>query len=80
MRRAGAAALDLAWVAAGVFDGYFELDMKVWDLAAGSLMVEEAGGVVTDWAGGDGHLTTETWPPGSPATHCRLLAATRAAT
>ena len=74
MRRAGAAALDLAWVAAGVFDGYFELDMQVWDLAAGSLMVEEAGGIVTDWAGGDGHLTTGDVAAGSPATHAAMLA------
>jgi myo-inositol-1(or 4)-monophosphatase len=79
VRRAGAAALDLAWVAAGVFDGYFELDMKVWDLAAGSLMVEEAGGVVTDWAGGGGHLTTGDVAAGSPATHAVVLEATGAA-
>jgi myo-inositol-1(or 4)-monophosphatase len=80
VRRAGAAALDLAWVAAGVFDGYFELDMQVWDLAAGSLMVEEAGGIVTDWAGGDGHLTTGDVAAGSPAAHAAMLAATRSAT
>jgi myo-inositol-1(or 4)-monophosphatase len=79
VRRAGAAALDLAWVAAGVFDGYFELDMMVWDLAAGSLLVEEAGGVVTDWQGGDGHLTGGDVCAGTPATHPVLLTATRAA-
>lgn len=80
VRRAGSAALDLAWVAAGVFDGYFELDMKVWDLAAGSLMVEEAGGVVTDWAGGDGHLSTGDVVAGTPETHATMLGATRIAT
>jgi myo-inositol-1(or 4)-monophosphatase len=80
VRRAGAAALDLAWVAAGVFDGYFELDMQVWDLAAGSLMVEEAGGIVTDWAGGNGHLTTGDVAAGSPEAHAAMLAATRSAT
>jgi myo-inositol-1(or 4)-monophosphatase len=80
VRRAGAAALDLAWVAAGVFDGYFELDMKVWDLAAGTLMVEEAGGLVSDWSGGDGHLSTGDIAAGSPATHAVMLEATRAAT
>ena len=80
VRRAGAAALDLAWVAAGVFDGYFELDMQVWDLAAGSLLVEEAGGTVTDWAGGDGHLTTGDVAAGSPTTHAAMLEATRSAT
>jgi myo-inositol-1(or 4)-monophosphatase len=77
VRRAGAAALDLAWVAAGVFDGYFELDMMVWDLAAGTLLVEEAGGVVTDWRGGDGHLVTGDVAAGTPATHALLLDATR---
>src|SRR5204862_4370872 len=49
VRRAGSAALDLAWTAAGVFDGYLELNLGVWDLAAGALLVREAGGVVTDW-------------------------------
>ena len=56
LRRPGAAALDLAWVAAGVFDGFFELALGPWDVAAGGLLIEEAGGVVTDWAGGDGWL------------------------
>ncbi len=48
VRRFGAAALDLAWVAAGRFDGFWERDLKPWDMAAGILMVTEAGGVVTD--------------------------------
>jgi myo-inositol-1(or 4)-monophosphatase len=56
LRRPGAAALDLAWVAAGVFDGFFELALSPWDVAAGGLLIEEAGGVVTDWEGGDGWL------------------------
>jgi myo-inositol-1(or 4)-monophosphatase len=56
LRRPGAAALDLAWVAAGVFDGFFELALSPWDVAAGGLLIEEAGGVVTDWSGGDGWL------------------------
>ena len=51
LRRAGAASLDLCWTAAGVFDGYFELRLGPWDVAAGALLVREAGGVVTDWAG-----------------------------
>ena len=51
IRRFGAAALDLAWVAAGRFDGYWELGIKPWDIAAGLLMVREAGGYATD-AGG----------------------------
>jgi myo-inositol-1(or 4)-monophosphatase len=52
-RRAGTASLDLAWVAAGRLDGYFELGMKPWDVAAGTLLVREAGGVVMDWQGSD---------------------------
>jgi myo-inositol-1(or 4)-monophosphatase len=51
LRRAGAASLDLAYVGAGVFDGYFELGLGLWDIAAGALLVREAGGVVTDWTG-----------------------------
>ena len=53
LRRAGAASLDLAWTAAGVFDGFFEIGLGSWDVAAGALLVTEAGGVVTDWAGDD---------------------------
>jgi myo-inositol-1(or 4)-monophosphatase len=51
VRRYGSAALDLAMVAAGTFDGYWEMKLKPWDLAAGSLLVEEAGGKCTDWHG-----------------------------
>ena len=53
IRRFGAAALDLAWVAAGRYDGYWELGLKRWDLAAGALLVREAGGFVTDPEGRD---------------------------
>lgn len=52
IRRAGSAALDLAQVAAGVFDGFFEFHLSVWDIAAGALLIEEAGGRVSDFAGG----------------------------
>ncbi|MES2722869.1 MAG: inositol monophosphatase family protein, partial [Pseudomonadota bacterium] len=58
VRRFGAAALDLAFVAAGRFDGYWERDLKPWDLAAGLLLVSEAGGKVTTVEGGDDMLTT----------------------
>jgi len=51
LRRAGAASLDLSWTAAGVLDGYFEQALGTWDVAAGGLLVREAGGVVTDWQG-----------------------------
>jgi myo-inositol-1(or 4)-monophosphatase len=53
IRRFGSAALDLAWVAAGRYDGYWESDLQYWDVAAGMLLVREAGGFVTDFRGGD---------------------------
>lgn len=53
VRRAGAAALDLAFVAAGRLDGYFEIGLSPWDVAAGVLLVTEAGGLVTGWPGDD---------------------------
>jgi len=53
LRRFGAAALDLAWVAAGRLDGYWERDIKPWDMAAGLILVREAGGFVSDCDGGD---------------------------
>jgi len=53
LRRFGAAALDLAWVAAGRLDGYWERDLQPWDMAAGLLMVREAGGYVSDCDGAD---------------------------
>jgi myo-inositol-1(or 4)-monophosphatase len=53
IRRFGAAALDLAWVAAGRYDGFWELGLKRWDMAAGMLLVREAGGFITDPAGKD---------------------------
>ena len=53
IRRFGSAALDLAWVAAGRFDGFWEEDLQAWDIAAGVLLVREAGGFVTDFRGGD---------------------------
>ena len=57
VRRFGAAALDLAWVAAGRFDGFWERDLSPWDLAAGILLVTEAGGRVTDADGGEAILS-----------------------
>jgi myo-inositol-1(or 4)-monophosphatase len=74
LRRAGAAALDLSWCAEGVFDGYFEQALGPWDVAAGALLVREAGGVVTDWSGDDrawlhsGDIVT-----GPPTVHEELL-------
>ena len=59
-RRAGTASLDLAWVAAGRMDGYFEVGLKAWDVAAGALLVREAGGVVLDFDGNDAVEEAET--------------------
>ena len=60
IRRAGTASLDLTWVAAGRMDGYFEIGLKPWDVAAGALLVREAGGVVLDFEGTDGFEAAET--------------------
>ncbi len=60
IRRFGAATLDLAYVAAGRFDGFWEADLQPWDMAAGILMVKEAGGYVTDMKGGSNMLKTGT--------------------
>lgn len=58
IRRPGSAALDFAYVAAGRLDGFWELGLSVWDFAAGALLVQEAGGVVSDIRGGSRHLET----------------------
>ncbi len=58
VRRPGSAALDFAWLAAGRIDGFWELGLARWDFAAGTLLVQEAGGVVTDLAGGNRHFET----------------------
>jgi myo-inositol-1(or 4)-monophosphatase len=74
LRRAGAASLDLAWTAAGVFDGYFELRLGPWDVAAGALLVREAGGVVTDWGGDDrAWLDSGNIVVGPPDVHAAIL-------
>lgn len=66
MRRAGSAALDLAYVAAGRIDGFFEIGLKPWDTAAGELLVIEAGGLVTDFVGGHNHVNSGNIVAGSP--------------
>jgi myo-inositol-1(or 4)-monophosphatase len=72
LRRPGAAALDLAWVAEGVFEGFFELGLSSWDVAAGGLLIQEAGGIVTDWDGGEGWLSGDILA-GTPAVHAELI-------
>jgi myo-inositol-1(or 4)-monophosphatase len=73
LRRAGAAALDLAWTASSTFDGFFELGLNTWDVAAGAVLVQEAGGRVTDWSGGETWITTGDILAGAPAVHELLL-------
>jgi myo-inositol-1(or 4)-monophosphatase len=75
LRRPGAVALDLAWVASTVLDGFFELGLSPWDVAAGALLIEEAGGVVTDWAGGVDYLSGDVLA-GNSAIHKTLLGLT----
>jgi myo-inositol-1(or 4)-monophosphatase len=79
VRRFGAAALDLAWVAAGRFDGFWERDLKPWDMAAGILMVTEAGGRVTDADGGEDPLATGSICAANSDLHGLLLERLKAA-
>ena len=72
IRRLGSAALDLAWVAAGRFDGYWESDLNVWDVAAGMLLVKEAGGFVTDFRGGDRAIERSEFLAANDVLHSRL--------
>ena len=72
IRRLGSAALDLAWVAAGRFDGYWESDLKIWDVAAGYLLVKEAGGFVTDFRGGDRAFERNEYLAANDAMHSKL--------
>ena len=73
LRRAGAAALDLAWTAAGTFDGFFELNLNTWDVAAGAALVIEAGGRVSDWSGSETWIESGNILAASPAVHEVLL-------
>ena len=72
IRRFGSAALDLAWVAAGRMDGFWEDDLDIWDTAAGVLLVKEAGGFVTDYRGGDRSFERREYVAGSSAIHNKL--------
>jgi myo-inositol-1(or 4)-monophosphatase len=78
IRRFGAAALDLAWVAAGRFDGFWEYGLSPWDIAAGILLIREAGGAVTDMDGGDAMLAKGELLAANPSLHkplARLVSA-----
>jgi len=73
LRRPGAASLDLAYVAAGRLDAFFEYGLKPWDMAAGSLLVVEAGGLICDDAGGTDYLGNGNVVCGNPKIHAQLL-------
>jgi myo-inositol-1(or 4)-monophosphatase len=72
VRRFGSAALDLAWVAAGRMDGFWEDELDLWDTAAGVLLVREAGGFVTDYRGSDRSFERSEYVAGSAAIHSKL--------
>jgi myo-inositol-1(or 4)-monophosphatase len=78
IRRAGSAALDLAHVAEGRLDGFWEIGLAAWDAAAGILLVREAGGLVTDFAGTPSPVAHGDFVAGGPAMHAWLLEAIRA--
>ena len=77
IRRAGSAALDLAYVAAGRLDGFWEIGLKQWDMAAGVLLIQEAGGIVSDLEGNDKYFETGGIVAANPKLHqtmCGLIA------
>ncbi|MBK9160092.1 MAG: inositol monophosphatase [Nitrosomonadales bacterium] len=73
LRRPGAASLDLAWMAAGRYDGFFETGLKPWDIAGGCLLITEAGGMVSDLHGSNTFLKTGHICAGNPDIHPQLL-------
>lgn len=73
IRRAGSAALDLAYVAAGRLDGFWEIGLNRWDIAAGVLLIREAGGLVSDLKGGNTYMDTGNIVCGNPKTFKALL-------
>jgi myo-inositol-1(or 4)-monophosphatase len=79
LRRFGAASLDLAWVAAGRFDAYWERNLSPWDIAGGLILVREAGGFVTDLAGGEDPVATCDVIAGNDTIHRELLKLLRSA-
>ncbi|MFR3707032.1 MAG: inositol monophosphatase family protein [Enterobacter hormaechei] len=73
-RRTGSAALDLAYVATGRVDGYYELSLKPWDFAAGELIAREAGAIVCDFTGGHNYMSTGNIVAGNPRVVKAMLA------
>lgn len=73
LRRAGAASLDLAYVASGRLDGFWEIGLSPWDMAAGALLIQEAGGFVSDFGGEGGYLKSGNIVAGTPKVFTELL-------
>jgi myo-inositol-1(or 4)-monophosphatase len=73
LRRPGSAALDLAYVAAGWFDGFWEIGLSKWDIAAGALLVQEAGGIVGDFEGNETWIDTGNIVAGNPKVFAQML-------
>jgi myo-inositol-1(or 4)-monophosphatase len=73
IRRPGSAALDLAYVAAGFTDGFFEINLSTWDIAAGGLLVQEAGGMVGDFEGNEAWLTSGNIVAANPKVFAQIL-------
>ena len=73
LRRPGSAALDLAWVATGRTDGFFEIGLNAWDIAAGCLLVLESGGLVADFSGEENYLKSGNIVAGNPKVFVQLL-------
>jgi len=73
IRRPGSAALDLAYVACGRLDGFWEIGLKPWDIAAGALLILEAGGFVSDFGGGEQYFGTGNIVAGTPRVHKAML-------
>lgn len=77
IRRPGSAALDLAFVAAGRLDGFWEIGLNTWDMAAGVLLIQEAGGLSSDFSGGNNHLESGNLVSGNPKVFAEILKAIR---
>jgi len=77
IRRPGSAALDLAYVAAGRLDGFWEIGLSIWDMAAGVLLIQEAGGLSSDFVGGHDYLESGNLVAGNPKVFAEILKAIR---
>ena len=77
IRRAGSAALDLAFVAAGRLDGFWEIGLNIWDMAAGILLIQESGGLCSDFVAGHGYLGNGNLVAANPKVFAEMLKAIR---